>query len=252
MSRGDCVVPARLARSEWVDLEGRPVPRWWQRKKLENERDCRLYIGKRGSGKTLAAVQEAVIRLDRGEDVVSNIPLRSCRTGRCSRPFTSWNDLYDELTGEYLSNCSVFLDEAMAWLDSRQYKEASKQGAWVMREWEQSRKRGVGYILTAIDYGSVEKRMRTLLDLVVLCQSSFLGRHTRFPIFHQAYLDPYDMLMLQEGNQVPESLVEKKGRLAWISDYAYHSYDTHGIVGGCTWGDIMQVDRSAVALSVAG
>jgi len=241
--------PKRLARSDWRDVRGELVPHWWSRPKLKNERDCRLYIGKRGSGKSLHAVKEACERLDRGETVVANITIRSPRTGRCSIPFRSWNDLRDPETGDYLENCSIFLDEAMRWLDSRNYKEASKQGAWVMAEWEQSRKRGVGYILTAIDYGSVEKRMRTLLDWVFLCQPTFFSRHSRLPIYRVAKLDPYDMLMVQEGNQIPERLIEEKGGWSWVPDYAFHGFDTHELVGGCEWKDVKQVDRSAVALA---
>jgi len=248
---GLAVKPKVLRRSEWVDLNGVKVPHWWQRKPLLNERDCRLYIGKRGSGKSLAAVEEACARLDRGERLLSNIRIRSPRTGRCSEPFLSWDQLYDEESGEYASNLSIFLDEAMAWLDSRDYKEAAAYGKWVMREWEQSRKRGVGYILTAIDYGSVEKRMRTLLDKVCLCEPTWFSKHTRLPLYRRAWLDPYDMLMLQEGNQVPQHLVEEKGGLAWVPDYAFHAFDSHDTVGSCEWKEIKRVDRSARSLAAS-
>lgn len=201
-----------------------PIRPWFLRRAPRIERPIRVYIGRRGHGKTLNAAYDCVQRLRRGERVYANIDIvdphdPSLRTIR----LRSWKDICDVEAKTYLSDCTIFIDEMSSWADARLWNEIP---GFVRAYWQQSRKHGVGFICTAQSWESVDKRFREITDHVIICEK-VMGRliPDSLPLFRQRWAWPEDLRFI-EANQAPELEATHWWSPAWV----YASYRTGELV----------------------
>lgn len=120
-----------------------------------------LIVGRRGKGKTLLATRIALDRMRAGEAVYANYPIvdeaNGLRAGRVG-------SLLDCLA---LPRCTVVVDEAGAWANSRDWGAVPSE---VLAGWQQSRKSGVNFIFTTTHEERVDKVIRELVDFILVCE----------------------------------------------------------------------------------
>lgn len=153
------------------------------------------FVGKNGSGKSLAAVELVILpALARGRAVLSNTPVfasvddrhrphrgcdRACladaqgsrKLHSAYRPLESWTQLSDRL-----EDTTVFLDEMSSMFESR---ESSKMPTQLVTRFQQLRRSNSQIVWTAPNWGRADKVVRQVTNAVWLCKGSFPKRVTR-------------------------------------------------------------------------
>lgn len=201
----------------WV-LDGRPaelreitgaIQPWMWRRPPGVERSNRLYVARRGKGKSVAATYDMLVRMRRGEKVYSNIEVCDARYGLRAGRVYNWAQVLD------LRDCTVFIDEVSAWTDARDWQSVTPEQRMF---WRQSRKDCVGLTLTTIHEDGIDKSLRQLLDdIVIVERPSFLPRWVPLFWFQWTYLEQIE--------EVRRGEVSSREWL-WMPDEPFYSYDT--------------------------
>ena len=134
-----------------------------------------MYKGRRGAGKTLTLVKDALAYYENGWQVYSNIDL----------PFASYMENSEILAIDKSSdiyNCVLILDEIQIFFDSR--RGTSKQNVTFSNFIQQIRKRNIILLCTTQFSNTIDLRLRQHLD--VLAMPTFLKK---YPICIVKYVD---------------------------------------------------------------
>lgn len=198
----------RKLQSRYVDRRVWPL---WARWALPLERPLLLIVGRRGSGKSLLASKLLLGRMKLGEAVYANYDLawgdEKCG-GKAGRLFT----LLDCIT---LRGCTMAIDEANGWLDSRSWSVIPTQ---VRGSWQMSRKAGVSFIFTAQHEARVDVTVRELVDFLLVCD--------RLPLFPKWLpVFRYHRTWLEEVGDIRAGRMSRAS-IYWASDEVLGSYDT--------------------------
>lgn len=196
-----------------------------------------LYCGLPGSGKTLFGVKDAVDLLRAGENVYSNIYIRDRLTGAESGRCMTWLDMM-RIAVEALErgeSAFFFWDELHLHCDARAWAMTPE---FLLNLFSQRRHYRIGLLATTQHADQVEKRLRTLIDVVVNVRPTGVRRLVRallsreLPLFWRESLDGA-LIDAQANGRLLEgqSPVMARG-LAWAPWYAFGSYATHELVGG--------------------
>jgi zona occludens toxin (predicted ATPase) len=121
-----------------------------------------IYLGRRGSGKTLSMVKDAYIEYKRGRKIISNIE---------GIPFASYMSNQDILAidkNSNIKNAVILIDEAQIFFDSR--RSMKKENISFSNFVQQIRKRDIILLLTTQFANAVEKRLRDHADIIAKVQ----------------------------------------------------------------------------------
>lgn len=171
----------RYVDVETEDLTYVRVFPWWLRWSLPLERPMLLIVGRRGSGKTLLAVDIAVKRMRSGEAVYANFGITDVVGGFSAGRLHTLMDVTD------LTNCTVIIDEANLWCSSRDWQliPADVRGSWAM-----SRKDGLSFIFTTQHESRVDLIIRELVDWVLVCERiPLIPKWLPFFRYHRTFLE---------------------------------------------------------------
>lgn len=199
-----------------------PIRPWFLRRPPVYERPNVLLVGRRGQGKTLKAAAMGLARLRRGERVLANIELVDPREPQLrAERIRSWEQVVSE--DAIATNCTIIIDEAPLWMDCRKWNDVPGE---VRAYWRQSRHHGgTGFIFTAQNFGDLDKNMRDLLDVVMVCEKVRMFPK-RFPVFSFQMAYPEEFSLLEAGNRS-----KKLSRVwNWMRADAYAAYDTTEVV----------------------
>lgn len=165
-------LPGRLGLWAWL---WRKRLFWFQRRKPAHEHPMRLYVGKRGSGKSLTMVDDCIRLMRQGVEVHANLKIRDPLTGVEAVPCYSWIEMLERAVEvleynrgrpveERISRVFAF-DELHQICDSREWANTPR---WVAHFLATSRHYGGCALMgstQALD--QVEKRLRTIVDEIV-------------------------------------------------------------------------------------
>jgi len=186
---------------------------WWQREKLW-EPPFRVYVGRRGCGKSLLMASDF---LDRPRDQVwyANCEMVDPRNGYRAGRIYSWEHLLE------LEGCVVALDEINLWANSYEYDAIPSE---VYARWCQSRKAGVGLVMTSQSTTRIAKPLRELIDEVVLMERHPLrsSLDARLPL---ALVQLHGSVEQAEKVKPPGS-PDDKWVTRWIRGDAYEAFAT--------------------------
>lgn len=175
--------------------EGAALP-WYLRWKLPPERPMLLFVGRRGSGKSLAATDLIIRRLKAGEAVYANYPVEWWERGELRARAGYVGSLLDCIG---LEDATVVIDEASTWCSSREWQSLPPQ---VVSDWQQSRKRSIQWVFTAQHEARVDVTVRELADWVVICRRGiFVPRWVPFFSLTQTYLEDINEARRHEGGR---------------------------------------------------
>lgn len=195
---------------------------WW-RKVGRRERPLYLFVGRRGSGKTMLLSDIGIRRMRQQEAVYTSMPglitdwARGLRAGHVG----SLLDLVE------LSNCSVLIDEAQKWASAREWAAMPSS---VLSAWQESRKDGLSLVFTTQHESRVDVVLRQLVDEVALCtRVPYIPR--RMPLFRVQWVG------LEDVDQCRRTEIEG-AELWWASADTRFSYRTDE--------HVPEVDRDAL------
>jgi SpoVK/Ycf46/Vps4 family AAA+-type ATPase len=202
---------------EYLQARYRECAVWplWARWAMPAERPMLLLVGRRGAGKTLLASKIAYGRMRDGEPVYANYPV-------------SWGDadaggsagrIYSLLDCLDLTGCTIIIDEANMWCDSRSWQSIPTE---VRGSWQQSRKSGVSFIFTAQHESRVDTVIRELVDFLLVCERVPLVPRW-FPLFR------YHRTWIEEVTEIRSGKTSRA--LLWYAGRRIlGSYDTRALV----------------------
>jgi hypothetical protein len=210
---------------------------YWFLRRSHKAMPLSLYCGLPGSGKTLFGVQDAVLLMRAGENVYSNIYIRDRLTGVESGRCMTWLEMM-RIAVEALErgeSAYFFWDELHLHCDARAW---SLTPEFLLNLFSQRRHYRIGLLATTQHADQVEKRLRTLIDVLVNVRPTGLRRFVRaifrreLPLFWRESLDGALVDAAANGRLIEgQSAVISHG-LAWAPWYAFGSYSTHELVGG--------------------
>jgi hypothetical protein len=213
-----------------------------------------FYVGRNGSGKTLAAVYDTLPDLDAGMHVLSTVRLLDFRNPRpcdddgctdlmhgtadhmaahpCYVPFTTWPQLLDWSKG------SVIMDEITGVADSNESAALPQAAA---NHLAQLRRGDCAVRITGLNFIRANKRIREAVNAVTRCQSSLpvdayhedgsakLWRARRLAIWKTYDAQSLPMDDISEGAWLKAERL--CGGRHWIPDsVAIRAYDTYAPV----------------------
>jgi len=184
------------------------------------------YVGSNGSGKSLAAIYDAMTHLNAGRPVLSTVPIFDWSVDeKVLHPnyvaLTDWRQLLD-FTGGH-----VLLDEVTGFADSRQ---SSTMPAQVRSLLVQLRKRDVTLAWTCPDWSMSDITIRRVTQAVTLCRS-FLKRSQPGTIWRNASLFLWRTYDAQQMDEFTDSKRQKLTPLVRQVYYGrgsdvFRAYDT--------------------------
>lgn len=174
-----------------------------------------LFAGRRGLGKTAVATKVALGRMDRGERVYANYEIRDRVNGRRAGRVYSLLDCLD------LERCTVIIDEANMWTNSRMWQKVPPQ---ILEAWQESRKSGLSFIFTSQHESRCDLVIRELVDYIMVCERiAFVPRWV--PLFRVMRTHLEDVNEVRRGGAAPAEYY-------WLKDRVFASYDTKERLGG--------------------
>jgi len=135
-----------------------------------------LYKGRRGAGKTLTMVKDALNFYDKGWDIYSNFDI--------SIPYKKVvnDDLINLATNDNINNCVLLVDEIQLLIDSRRsMKKESLNFTYFI---QQIRKKGIILLCTTQFTRTVDVRLREHVDIVVKPRI-----YREYPVVEAEYFD---------------------------------------------------------------
>lgn len=124
----------------------------------------RAYVGANGGGKSLAAVHDALVAMDSGRHVLSNVRLWNPETGQ---PHALWVPLTSFQQLLAARNCDVLLDEVTGVASSRESTALPPQVANLL---VQLRRRDITLSWTTPAWARADKILREVTQLVTVCR----------------------------------------------------------------------------------
>lgn len=155
---------------------------WFQRKK-RNEPPFKLYVGKRGRGKSLMLTRDVQRELAKGALVIANFRVYDPRSRRYADEFESMTDLMQQVAQAVLRNerrIILAVDEAQNHFDARDWDTCPR---WFRQFLAESRHYHVGVLAATQSITQVDKRFRILCDQVVRVRPVVEGFHHRLALF---------------------------------------------------------------------
>jgi len=197
---------------------------WWFQWKKRSELPTHLYVGLPGSGKSMLMVQDAIVAMRDGVQVCSNLTIRDRLTGTESEPIASWLDVARWAVWAIENQRPVLfaIDEIHLWCDARNFANTP---LWLLNLFAQKRHYGIGICGTTQALGQVEKRLRTLIDEIVVPSPSIFGK-LRMPVFWAARVLPN--VLLGEGGTDDYALSNRS--LRWVRWWGRHGYATAELI----------------------
>lgn len=193
---------------------GTVIP-WYLRWCLPAERPMLMFVGRRGKGKTAIAVKVSLGRMDHGEKVYANLEIRDRENGRRGGRVFSLLQCLD------LEDCTVVIDEANMWTNSRMWQKVPPQ---ILEAWQESRKSAVSFIFTTQHEQRVDLVIRELADFVMICERpAWLPRWVPFFRVMRTHLE--DVNEVRRGGIAPAEYY-------WLKDRVFASYSTRERLGG--------------------
>ena len=189
-----------------------PLP-WFLRWRLPREYPIYLLVGRRGHWKSSLAASMVINRMRRGERVYSTVPIIDWERGLRSGVIWSILDCLD------LRECSILIDEAGAFISSRDWDMIPAQ---VLARWQESRKHGIGFIFTSTHEERVDKVIRELCDWILLCERvPLIPRWVPIARFRWTFLEAINEV--RRGGQ-------SKAEYWWVPSRVLAAYDTRNVV----------------------
>lgn len=153
-----------------------------------------VFMGGLGSGKTLTMSVFAAAELAAGGRVCANYPLVGAER------VSTWDELYAFDHGTFC------WDEAHVDMDSREFAKNIESSSWIL----QTRKDGVNLSLTTQHFDQIDKRIRNIADMLVICSKIGNADH------RGSRLEVVDLF----------TMTVKKKAILWHSSALYATYDT--------------------------
>lgn len=169
--------PALAPGAPRTGPKGRPhhTPLWvpWSKDQRPHRRAAAVhaYVGPMGSGKSLAAVHDSLVDLDKGRTVYSTVDLYET-TGKIHPnyvPLTSWRQVVDARKATFI------LDEVLQTLNNRQSAGLPTQVQMLI---VQCRRRDNTIRWTSPSYAHADKDMRRVTQAVTVCRG-FMPKTSR-------------------------------------------------------------------------
>lgn len=195
---------------------------WWQRVRRD-EPPFKLYLGKRGRGKSLALTREVQRELRRGSVVLSNCPIVDPLSGLQVQRWVSVGDLMQSVAEHVLADCPriiIVVDEAQNHFDARDWEKTPR---WFRQFLAESRHYHVGVLAATQAISQVDKRFRILCDEVIRVRPVLEGLHHRVALFRYCALD--------ENFDSTDEEAKEMGIpwLVWVTARAYGGYSTSAL-----------------------
>lgn len=169
-----------------------------------------LYKGRRGTGKTLTMVKDALNFYDKGWEIYSNfdiaIPYKKVTN----------EDLINLVENDKVKDCVLLIDEIQLLIDSR--RSMKKESINFTYFIQQIRKKGIVLLCTTQFTRTVDVRLREHVDVVVRPRI-----YHKYPVVEVDYID----LTAEEELGLPEirTIVYNPERL-------FNMYDTNEVLQG--------------------
>lgn len=180
-----------------------------------------LFVGRRGTGKSLAATDLILRRLDAGELVYANYPVSLWKHGREVARAGYVGSLLDCIPVE---NATIVIDEASTWCNAREWARVPSS---IVSGWQQSRKRSVQWVFTAQHESRVDVTIRELVDWVVICRRSLLvPRWVPFFSLTQTYLEDITEARRHAGGRRYWRWYSRRVFDAYATEYEVPQMDT--------------------------
>lgn len=191
---------------------------WWRREKLW-EPPFRVYVGKRGSCKSLLMASDFLDR-PKGQVWYSNMEMQDPRDGYRAGRIYSWEHLSE------LEGCIVALDEINLWANSNEWDAIPSE---TYERWCASRKNGIGLIMTAHSTARIAKTLRELIDEVCVLERHPLriSIDSRLPFARVQLFDSVDEAeKVKAGSSYAGKEVVSPWATRMIRSDAYEAYAT--------------------------
>lgn len=162
---------------------------WWFQRSRRQEPPFRLYVGKRGRGKSLLLTRDVQRELRRGSLVLSNCAVYDPKSERYAHVWLSVGELMERVARAVLDGekrIIIVVDEAQNHFDARDWDKCPR---WFRQFLSESRHYGVGVIAATQAISQVDKRFRILCDEVIRVHPVFVGMQHRVALFRCCGLD---------------------------------------------------------------
>lgn len=192
---------------------------WFQRRKRK-EPPFRLYVGRRGRGKSLLLTRDCQRELSRGSLVLSNFPVYDPYSERYADNWYSVIQLMESVAAAVMrgeSRIVIAVDEAQNHFDARDWQNTPR---WFRQFLAESRHYHCGVFAATQSITQVDKRFRILCDEVIRVRPVLEGFHHRFAV--------YRCCELLEDHDSSDEEAKELGMpwLTYVSARAYGGYST--------------------------
>jgi len=192
---------------------------WFQRRR-RNEPPFRLYVGKRGRGKSLMLTRDVQRELAAGSLVLANYPVYDPLSERCAVEWGSIQQLMEWTAQAVLEDqprIIIAIDEAQNHFDARDWESCPR---WWRQFLAESRHYHVGVLAATQAISQVDKRFRILTDDVIRVRPVIEGLHHKVAVFRLTALEENFDSADEEGRQLGN------GRLTYVSARVFGGYST--------------------------
>lgn len=199
---------------------------WYQRTRRV-EPPFRLYLGKRGRGKSLMLTRDAQLELAAGSVVVSNYLIYDPWSQRSCIVCDSFQDIMTTCLIEVRKNLErpedqrrriiLVVEEAQEVFNARKWQDLP---LWFMSFMQASRHYHVGIFAATQSFGSVDKSFRLLCDEITRTRPALPGLQHRLPVFRLVELGENPDSTDEEGKELGAA------SLVWVTSRAFSGYTT--------------------------
>lgn len=192
---------------------------WFQRKRRD-EPPFKLFIGKRGRGKSLCLTRETQRELARGSYVLSNCEVYDPKTELSAHQWVSVGDLMEKVASAVLRDerrIIIVVDEAQNHFDARDWEKTPR---WFRQFLAESRHYHVGVLAATQAISQVDKRFRILCDEIIRVRPVLEGVHHRLALYRLCAMDENFDSTDEEAKELGVPW------LTWITARAYGGYST--------------------------
>lgn len=203
---------------------------WWQRHRRD-EPPFKLFIGKRGRGKSLALTRETQLEMARGSYVLANCDVYDPLTGQSAHQWVSVGDLMERVAAAVLRDerrIIIVVDEAQNHFDARDWEKTPR---WFRQFLAESRHYHVGVLAATQAISQVDKRFRILCDQIIRVRPVLEGAHHRFALYRYCAMDENFDSTDEEAKELGTPW------LVWVTARAYGGYSTAALPTEEEFGD---------------
>jgi hypothetical protein len=225
----------------WRDLWDRGL--WWIQRLKRDEPPFRLYIGKRGRGKSLAMTRDVQKEMHKKRALVlSNYPVYDPYTDTNAIEWSTVEEMMNLVAQAVLDDRQriiIAIDEAQNHFDARDWETCPR---WFRTFLAESRHYHVGVIAATQSISQVDKRFRILCDEVVRVRPLLTKLHHRIAIFRMCKLD-------EDFDSVEEEA--KEIGAAWFTYFTARVYGGYSTGALPTSQEMSKSDTRAIEALIA-